>query len=118
MGSALIALFPGRDVRQGMKEGVNFVRQGILLRIVLRRILVPHSVLDLHEATENAICANPAIDATSIVSNLKTVLLDRLYDMKILCPSHFAKNDIVDRERRCVYRRHGAELSRLDLGRH
>lgn len=77
------------------------------------------SSFDTDAATVNRVRADPSIDASAIVADLKPFALNCFDEMKVMIAPNAAKDDISDRQfRRVPDRDHSAELSRFILANH
>lgn len=74
---------------------------------------------DVHTLAIDCRLPHPAVDSSSIVSDLKTRPLDRFDQMQVLLAVHFAEHNVADLEALgVIHRAHSAELPGLDLPRH
>src|SRR5262245_46813261 len=86
--------------------------RGFCLRIYVANLL------NLRAFPKNAVGADPAIDAASVVADLKALVLNCFDKMKVLVAVHFAKDDIAHLQRGRVHGFDRAKLAGLDLAGH
>lgn len=68
--------------------------------------------LDAYAQAEDRFASDPPVDSAAIVTDLKTIALNRFDEVKVLMPSHFAKHNIANLERPGVFDGNdGAELT-------
>jgi hypothetical protein len=81
--------------------------------LISNLLLNQQSVFDADAFTENAIPSYPAVDQSSIVSNLISVSADGLYDVQVIVAADPA-DDVANLERSRIDRDNGAKLAGLD----
>jgi hypothetical protein len=76
------------------------------------------SGVDPNALPEYSVPTDPSVYETPIVSDLKTSTVDRLDDVQVLAPAHFAKHNISHRKSGTINGRNRAKLARFDPSLH
>ena len=78
----------------------------------------PRSRFDRNTFAKDRMRANPAVDATTVVANLKSVTLNGLDEVDVLAATHAAHNNVADTQGAGVNWRYRTQLSRFNAPRH
>ena len=74
--------------------------------------------LDSNTLPVNPIFADPTVDPASVVTDLESLSLNRLYQVQILKSIHLAQNNVADLEILGFGWNHRAKLARVDFAGH